>query len=264
MSRHLRYAAASPVALSKNEAHQFAADHALSIYPSQSVCTFIPKNGCSALRYAVAVANGVLRPGADIAWIHKNNDTFKSSLPHLALAEYTFTIVRCPFRRLASAFLDKVVGEIGRRERFIRASGVPESEITFRRFALAMVDEQVRNADHHWTPQSRFFVYSEYDDVFCLENFDGMAQRLKARINFDIVDVRDKVRHSLDQFTLTEGTFADMPMAEIAATRLAGKSPSARSLYDAEIYQMVANVYAEDAEFHLARAPTGAQLTLDA
>ena len=262
MNRHLRLASATPLNLAKNEPHLFAAQHALRIYRAKAIYSFIPKNGCTALRYALAIANGVLKPGDALQWVHKNNATFVASLPDLILADYTFVIVRCPYRRLASAFLDKVIGEQGRRDRFIKATGIAEQDITFRRFATAMCDPVARNADHHWTPQISFLVYSEYDDVFCLEDFNGMVRRLKDRIDLDVFDVRKQVRHGLDTYTLVDGDFADLPIAEIADMRREGRSPPAASLYDTEIFNAVSLAYAEDVALHRQWSPAGSQLTL--
>ncbi|RZJ43885.1 MAG: hypothetical protein EON87_11230 [Brevundimonas sp.] len=263
MRRHLRLASTSPVNLAKNERHLFAASHALRIYRERAIYSFIPKNGCTALRYALAIANGVLRPGDDLRWVHKNNGTFVATLPDLILADYTFIVVRCPYRRLASAFLDKIIGEQGRRDRFVTATGIAETSITFRRFAKAMSDHTAQHADHHWAPQIDFFIYSEYDDIFCLEDFDAMVRLLKDRIDLDVFDVRKQVRHGLDAYTPVDGDFADMPIAEIAAMRREGRSPTAASLYDAGTFDAVSLAYAEDIALHREWSPAGSQLTLD-
>ena len=96
--------------ISENDLYTFSSSYTLSIYPIDAICTFIPKNACTTLRYSIAVANGFLKDINDIAWIHSNNSTFISTQREVALAKYTFVVLRCPFRRVASAFLEKFVG----------------------------------------------------------------------------------------------------------------------------------------------------------
>ena len=107
--RQLNYTANSYVKLNKNMQHKLAQNHALRIYKSNSIYSFIPKNGCSTMRLSLALANGCISDPKDFEWIHNNSLTFSADLPSLLLADYTFVILRCPFARLASVYLDKIV-----------------------------------------------------------------------------------------------------------------------------------------------------------
>ena len=95
--------------VNQNKMHAFSSSHTLSIYPIGAVYTFIPKNACSSLRYSIAVANGFLDGVEDVKWIHKNNQTFVSTQREVCIANYTFVVLRCPFTRIASGFLNKLV-----------------------------------------------------------------------------------------------------------------------------------------------------------
>ena len=106
--------------LDANKRHIFAARHALAIYSRKAICTYIPKNACSSLRYSIALMNGLIEGPEDIDWNQSNNKTFCASLAEILTAEYTFVVVRCPFARLASAFLDKAINE-KRRVQKLRA-----------------------------------------------------------------------------------------------------------------------------------------------
>ena len=86
-----------------------AASHALKIYKTGAIDTFIPKNACSTMRLSVAIANCCIADASGFEWIHNNNDTFRANLEDLIRATYTFVILRDPFVRLASCFLDKIV-----------------------------------------------------------------------------------------------------------------------------------------------------------
>lgn len=104
--RQLKNAKIELVPLNKNERYNFSGSHSLSIYPIDAVYTFIPKNACSTLRYSIAIANGFIENKSNIDWIHSNNKTFISTLQEIAQAKYTFTVLRCPFTRVASSYLD--------------------------------------------------------------------------------------------------------------------------------------------------------------
>jgi hypothetical protein len=107
--RLLRFARRNTAALSGNGAHQFALSHAMCIYQPAAIYSFIPKNACSTLRFSVALANGCVSGESDVNWIHENNETFKPTLAELVRANYSFVVLRDPFRRVASCFLDKFV-----------------------------------------------------------------------------------------------------------------------------------------------------------
>ena len=95
--------------LASNQAHQFALRHAIRIFGSNAVYTLVPKNGCSTLRLSIALANGCIEEPSRVNWIHANNQSFPATTESAFLADYTFVVVRCPFERLYSAFMDKIV-----------------------------------------------------------------------------------------------------------------------------------------------------------
>ena len=111
--RLLRNARLTNFKLNENEQYNFSLNHMLEIYDLDAICTFIPKNACSTLRYSIAIANGFIQDVADIDWIHQNTQSFIHSKKNAARAKYTFVVLRCPFTRIASCFLDKVVNQIG-------------------------------------------------------------------------------------------------------------------------------------------------------
>ena len=98
--------------VSENSLHNWSSNYALSIYPINSVYTFIPKNACSTLRFSIAIANGFIKDLKDIQWIHNNNSTFISTQREVTRASFTFVVLRCPYTRIASCFLDKIVDEV--------------------------------------------------------------------------------------------------------------------------------------------------------
>ena len=61
------------------------------------------------MRISLAKENGCSTEDCDFYWIHHNNQVFKADSRDLVTASYTFTIVRCPYVRLVSVYLDKFV-----------------------------------------------------------------------------------------------------------------------------------------------------------
>ena len=82
----------NPKPIEKNEEHECARKHTLIHLKSNSICTWIPKNSCSSLRYSMAVANGAIS-GIGHS-IHKNNYSFNASNKELLTVNYTFVILR--------------------------------------------------------------------------------------------------------------------------------------------------------------------------
>lgn len=244
--RHARRDIVEP--LEKNFEHQFAARHALCHYITGSIYTFIPKNGCTTLRYSLALANKCINGPADFKWIHKNNDTFKATLQELVNAPYTFVVLRCPYARLASVYLDKIVNNRDVDESFnkINVSNKRIEEISFRDFLNILSDSGAVMENHHWTPQVSFLVYDNYTDWFRLEKFSEVTTALSKKIGLTVVDTRNIAKHGLDQYELSFGDFSDTPAKEITIMQSKGFSPDHASLYNKQLLELASELYAED------------------
>lgn len=250
VARVLRYAAEKKVPLNRNTAHQFAAQQALVHYGSDTVYSFIPKNGCSTLRLSLAMANGCISdPQADWTWIHPNNNTFSANLRDLATARFTFTVLRCPHARLASVFLDKILSRGPEYWELFRAEGdtLDHDRLNFRSFVrLITKPGRLSSANIHWRPQVDFLVYEDYDAWYAMENFKEAAAEIGARV-FPVVDARGLTRHGTDQVRLVDDKcYADVPAQRLAHMRRTGELPSHAALYDDALAKTVARAYATD------------------
>lgn len=256
MTGLLRHARHEAVALARNEAHMFAARHALVHYASGAVYSFIPKNGCSTLRLSLALANNCIAGPDDWTWIHPNNETFAASLADLVRASYSFVVVRCPHARLASVFLDKIVDktpELWQLYRLTRDGFDPDA-VTFRAFVDLLDDSALRGANIHWRPQTDFLVYERYTNVFALERFDDAVRTLHERIGLAVRDARQLTRHGTDAVELVRhGSYADVPIADIAAMKREGRLPAHPTLYDKALRDRVSRLYAGDLAFYTDR-----------
>jgi hypothetical protein len=230
-----------------------AAHHALRVYHSRSIYSFIPKNACSTMRATLAIENGCIPDVDHIGWIHDNNGTFSADLESLLSAEYTFVILRSPFTRLASTYLDKIAGRWPDMWGLLAIDGYaadPES-LTFRKFVETICQPGVFRSNIHWRPQVDFLVYDEYDDYIKYEDFASSKERIERKAGIRIVDARDKTRHGNDRYELVcDRAFCDATPHEIRTMRHQGRSPSHESLYDDAIRAIVSKYYAEDLKLY--------------
>lgn len=248
-NRQLHYSAASYQFLAKNSQHQFAQAHALRIYRSNSIYSFIPKNACSTLRVSLAMANGCISNVSDFNWIHQNNDTFRADLAALIQAEYTFVILRCPFARLASAYLDKIVDTTSVTWELHDAvqRTFENEELSFRRFVNTITQPKILPSNIHWRPQVDFLVYKEYDDYFNLETFASAQNTIATKAQLPIVDARKLTRHGIDRFELLDDdNYADVLPDAIRTLKKVGKAPKPASMYDDELIAKVSKTFKKD------------------
>jgi hypothetical protein len=245
--------------LSQNPAHQFAAKHALSHYPSGAVYSFIPKNGCTTFRYSFAIANKCIQGPEDFEWIHQNNDTFRANLQELVNAPYTFVILRCPYTRLASLYLDKIVNQkdVVPALNEININSVDLGSLSFRDFVELLANKGALKKNHHWKPQVDFLVYQDYSDWFSMENFTEAVHTVGANIGLEVHDTRDLAKHGTDQYRLTYGDFTETPAHEILTLQKDSCSPSHSSLYNDDLIDKVSVLYAEDIELYEYRFGVG-------
>ena len=239
-----------------NPAHIFAASWAMELYRQNAVYTLIPKNGCSSLRLTLAIENGCIDGPEQANWIHQNNETVRADLRSLATAAYTFVVLRCPFRRLSSAYLDKVVGrEIGMWQLDANTDyKYPTEQLTFRRFVELLHQPDALQADAHWRPQSDFLVYQDYDDWFQLEEMQHATTTIENKLALTVQDARGITRHGTDQYRmLADRCYADVAPTEIFAMQQNGESPSHRALYDRGLVNLVSKIYANDINLYMAK-----------
>tara|TARA_B100001063_G_C16745748_1_gene547381 strand:+ start:515 stop:1240 length:726 start_codon:yes stop_codon:yes gene_type:complete len=231
-------------------------NYAMQVFNSNAVYSFIPKNGCSTLRLSAAIANGCISGIEEGNWIHANNQTFKPTLKEAATAQYKFVVLRCPFRRLASVFLDKFVAKEpdAWQYRDLLKREVNLDDLTFAQFVKSLAVPPMKGANIHWKPQNQFLLYKEYDDYFALEHFEKAVGTLKDKIDLNVVDARNLTGHGTDKFEmLNDVNHSQVKAFDIAILKRQGKCPSHKSLYTDELIQLVKNLYAEDISLYTER-----------
>jgi len=251
--RQLNYSSVTYDNLAKNAYHQFASGFALRIFKSNSVYSFIPKNACSTMRVSLAIANGCINDKSDFNWIHQNNGTFKAELANLIQADYTFVILRCPFARLASAYLDKIVDRTV--EAWLLYDNVQRKieidQLHFKTFVKLISKPKILNSNIHWKPQVDFLVYKKYDDYFCLENFSAAQPEIEKKAGITIVDARSLTQHGTDRFKLiNDQSYAECLPEDIRQLKLLGQLPALTALYDEETILLVRKIFKKDIDLY--------------
>lgn len=157
--------------------------------------------------------------------------------------------LRCPFARVARAYLDKLVNrdrQLWDLQAHMQYSFEPE-QLTFSEFVRMLRKPPALNLDIHWRPQDNFLVYHEYDAYYRLEDFASAKTDLQQRLGIDVLDARHLTRHGTDQYELLDDQcHAKTPPFRILGMKLNGQCPSARSLYDEQCMEIIRTVYAED------------------
>lgn len=217
----------------------------------------IPKNVCTSLKLWLLK----LQEGPDFslplnASLHGeaarllalgNYDTAEAT--RLLRESFAFVIVRNPWDRLVSCFLDKFVkpaNDTGHwrqcRLDIARANGKDHCNITFRQFARYLAARpQHLCRDEHWRPQSDFLGGVTFDFVGRFETFADDARRLQQTLGVDLpVPVT-----GVNPRRAIEGEFADIPRDDLAAM---DAWPDYTRFYTPDLIDAVGELYRRDIE----------------
>jgi len=249
--RPLRFVNETNVNILQNSKFQFAQKHALSLYSPEAIYSFIPKNGCTSLRTSIAAANGFFQyknPSEHINWVHNNTYTFSAQLRELVTAKYTFTILRCPYSRLASLFLDKFVDKTPVAWNFFRQTNNTANldEISFHDFILKLQQPNLINTDIHWRKQTDFLIYENYDDYFDFDDFNTIQNTLAQKINLDTIDTRMITHHGREKYTNISGNFSNETTTFLKNMKCSGELPNIDSMYTDKLRKIVKELYSQD------------------
>ncbi len=244
----------SNLALAQNGNFQFAQRHALCLYPKNAIYSFIPKNGCTTLRTSLAVANGFIAKDSvsnnNINWVHNNTYAFSANLKELICAEYRFTVLRCPYARAISLFLDKFVDKTPVAWNFYRqTSNIYDlNTLTFTDFINHLYQHPHSiNGDIHWRKQTDFLIYQDYDDYFDFDDFTMIEKTLENKLSLKIIDTRQITKHGKDQHEfISEKNYATTSANELLNLKLKGKRPNNQNMLNDELKTKIRKIYQAD------------------
>lgn len=253
-----------PESLASNKEHNYAKQFTLIHINTNSICTWIPKNGCSALRFSIALANGAIDNIEDIAWIHSNNQTFAADNKELLQSKYSFIILRNPFKRLLSFFLDKCchstsASQNDKSYQHAREVFSINKLTTFESFVDTIWDKpSLIKKDNHTTPQCDFLIFKNYSDYFQFENFKFIEKTLRAKIGLEIKDTRrhNSIYTSKDSM-YTEDINSKMCVGDIENLLVEGKRPLEEKMYTDEMITKVSALYISDIMLYISVLKNG-------
>ena len=240
--------------LCNDSRHQLALNFTLYNKSSNIMCTFIPKNGCTNLRYSFAMANGLIDSKEEFDWIHSNNTTMMASHEAIIAASLNFIILRCPFARLASYFIDKLISStenIGDKS-YDLALGLfstESGELTFEKFVDSLWNKpDLIHKDLHIKHQSDFLVMQDYDYWFDVTQFDNLRMLLKEECNFELLDTRKLTSHTSSGLKKADNMyFGDVAIRDLAHLKRDQNSvPNFQRLYNKSSIEKIALLYLSD------------------
>ena len=251
--------------LKENKQHDFAIQHSSLHYKSNTVCTWIPKNGCSSLRYSIAKENGAIANIDEIEWIHANNDCFSPSTKETLQADYAFTILRNPFKRLLSFYLDKLChpqreGSSDTSRQNAQKLFRLDSNQSFSDFInYVWKDAEKIYEDEHTRPQCDYLLYRNYDDYYALEQIEEAMQKIQEKTKIKLEDVR--ATNSI--FTskgckYCQDINSTTKASEIKDLSSQKKIPIVKNMYTADMAKKVATLYMQDILLYYSEIDNGA------
>ena len=237
--------------LSNNHLYMFSKNHALQIFLSKSIYTYIPKNMCSTLRASVAVANKVINFNEhDIQWIHSNNDAFVATLSDLINAQFTFVIIRNPYSRIVSFYLDAITKPQFTIDMQKTIPHFDLQKMSFTNF-LDFISEDYLYYSDHWQPQSNFLVYEEYDLYIPMERFTEYQSLLEKESKIKIFDARQIINNTTGNYELIKDQdCSNLQPSDIINLNNQQLQPSLKSLFTPLLREKFESLFWEDLQLY--------------
>jgi hypothetical protein len=177
---------------------------------------------------------------------------------------FKFVIVRNPWDRLTSAYLNKFVKPLdleqssspGKQvvEEYYQSCNLPVDYIkciTFRQFIQYLLDHKDEEIDGHWQPQSMFINNNKFDYIGSIEtlntDFKAIAEKIGVDINLDWANSSKRTAISGELPKIVPGArhYADYTPAEF---RQLSQYPAYTEFYTPELLELVRQRYTADVD----------------
>ena len=228
----------------------FALRH-LYVYPRLRLAyTYIPKNACTSLKRTFGRAQGWLGPDSPSAH-EMRRQWWLSGLARYPRAEERIVVVRDPFDRVLSAYLNKFIRARDTVAEQAIAAGLGESlspgatrdDVTFADFVAYLARTPSHRLDEHWRPQHDFLIGS-YTRHLRFEHL-GEDSAFLAHQGLVVDEARG---HSTSKVQADVGPgWGHRTAGEIGRLRRRREVlPSRESMYDERLHAMITERFAED------------------
>ncbi len=155
---------------------------------------------------------------------------------------FKWIVVRNPWRRLASFFTDKSI--FGGATEVDRAKQIDSRGLTFRELVRVMAPLKSRELQHHLEPQNLGLEDVEFDKVVRLEQTSPAISEIGGQLGLPDLELR-QINVARNRVTAVGSEFlGDRPASSFAD----GPTPSWKQLYDDELIEAAARIYADDIE----------------
>ncbi len=222
----------------------------------------IPKNACTLFKNLI-VDNSDNKKEYDLSqqnihqFLANRRDNIFPLLSCLESPDYfKFVILRNPFARLASAYLDKfakhpfpesfardVIREV---QQFLGLEINIEKSITFNQFIKYLARTKDRNLNDHWRPQNTFIGSVKFDLVGQFENLDYVIDFLQRKYK---INIKKKVSSHITNY---KDFSSDLQFHQMYPNKLRNLDgmPKVWQLYTPELEAIVRKRYAQDIEIY--------------
>lgn len=149
------------------------------------------KSGCSSIKAALLKAiyareGKALPDPVSPKFVHGQNDAWSASFNNIGKSRFRFSVVRNPFSRILSAYLDKIARGGILCNQFNYAHNFPiDYRAGFDEF-LEKLDLSKNLFDQHWRPQTANLLlgYLRVDEVYFLESLTDSHEELERSVGF--------------------------------------------------------------------------------
>lgn len=238
---------------------------------SKLLYTFIPKNACTTLKYTLGVTN---ENYDHTRTAHFHDKIYRYNGDDLPSDVRRLIVLRDPFARIISAYLEKIVNppyesfafdvscQILKNQRgFLDTDKIRVGDVvpTFKEFICYLFRRTDMQLNEHWRAQVAFPQFPTYDYVFCLERLsqDWLTSDL-ANIAFHsashhAVTAGKEVAQSMEELGLGRQQLSNLDGAVLRkALHAAGKVPSVNLFYnDEQVFERFCTRYAQDIKIYL-------------
>ena len=150
-------------------------------------------------------------------------------------------VLRCPFTRIASGFLNKLVDKTFN----VNDPAGNRIDINFHDFLMVIKSQQRSEMNQHWRNQSDFLHYERYDEYFSLESFPNAIKSL-GNHGLNVYDTRTKLKHDLSALERIDGDFSKLKTDELKKMKDEGCLPNYKSMFGDKEIELINEIYKDD------------------